>query len=166
MRGIEKRFGGVHALRGVDFDLRRGEVHALLGENGAGKSTLMNILSGVIAPDQGEIRVEGRPVRFASPREAQANGIATIFQELDLVPQLDVAANLFLGHEITTALGQLDHAAHAAGGRGAARRGGRPRRRAPPGGRPRHRPAPAGRDRQGALLRHAASWSWTSRPRR
>src|SRR3954447_24176972 len=107
MRGIEKRFGGVHALRGVDFDLRRGEVHAVLGENGAGKSTLMNILSGVIAPDQGEIRVEGRPVRFASPREAQANGIATIFQELDLVPQLDVAANLFLGHEITTALGQL-----------------------------------------------------------
>src|SRR5204862_5210903 len=81
MRGIEKRFGGVHALRGVDFDLRRGEVHAVLGENGAGKSTLMNILSGVIAPDQGEIRVEGRPVRFASPREAQANGIATIFQE-------------------------------------------------------------------------------------
>src|SRR5689334_12477898 len=73
MRGIEKRFGGVHALRGVDFDLGRGEVHAVLGENGAGKSTLMNILSGVIAPDRGEIRVGGDPVHFASPRDAQAN---------------------------------------------------------------------------------------------
>jgi ribose transport system ATP-binding protein len=108
MRGIEKRFGGVHALRGVDFDLRRGEVHALLGENGAGKSTLMNILSGVIAPDQGTVAVEGRPVRFASPRDAQASGIATIFQELDLVPGLDVAANLFLGHEISRPFGRLD----------------------------------------------------------
>ena len=67
MRGIEKRFGGVQALRGVDFDLRPGEVHALLGENGAGKSTLMNILSGVIAPDHGEIRVGGKPAHFASP---------------------------------------------------------------------------------------------------
>src|ERR1700740_1610838 len=101
MRGIEKRFGGVQALRGVDFDLRPGEVHALLGENGAGKSTLMNILSGVIAPDRGEIRVGGKLVHFPSPREPQANGLATIFQELDLVPRLDVAANLFLGHEPT-----------------------------------------------------------------
>jgi ribose transport system ATP-binding protein len=108
MRGIEKRFGGVQALRGVDFDLRPGEVHALLGENGAGKSTLMNILSGVIAPDRGEIRVAGKPVHFASPRDAQASGIATIFQELDLVPRLDVAANLFLGHELTRLPGRLD----------------------------------------------------------
>jgi ribose transport system ATP-binding protein len=108
MRGIEKRFGGVQALRGVDFDLRPGEVHALLGENGAGKSTLMNILSGVIAPDRGEIRVGGKLVHFTSPREAQANGIATIFQELDLVPRLDVAANLFLGHELTRLSGRLD----------------------------------------------------------
>ena len=108
MRGIEKRFGGVQALRGVDFDLRPGEVHALLGENGAGKSTLMNILSGVIAPDHGEIRVAGKPAHFASPRDAQASGIATIFQELDLVPRLDVAANLFLGHELTRLPGRLD----------------------------------------------------------
>jgi ribose transport system ATP-binding protein len=108
MRGIEKRFGGVQALRGVDFDLRPGEVHALLGENGAGKSTLMNILSGVIAPDRGEIRVAGKPAHFASPRDAQASGIATIFQELDLVPRLDVAANLFLGHELTRLPGRLD----------------------------------------------------------
>jgi ribose transport system ATP-binding protein len=109
MTGIEKRFGGVHALRGVDFDLRAGEVHALLGENGAGKSTLMNILAGVIAPDSGDISVEGAPVRFANPRDAQASGIATIFQELDLVPGLDITANLFLGRELMRA-GRLDNA--------------------------------------------------------
>jgi ribose transport system ATP-binding protein len=109
MSGIEKRFGGVHALRGVDFDLRQGEVHALLGENGAGKSTLMNILAGVIAPDCGDIHVDGAPVRFANPREAQASGIATIFQELDLVPGLDITANLFLGHELMKAGGRLDN---------------------------------------------------------
>ena len=110
MRGIVKSFGGAQALRGVDFDLRRGEVHALLGENGAGKSTLMNILSGVVAPDEGEILVEGAPVRFADPRAAQAAGVAMIFQELDLVPSLDVTANLFLGRELTRA-GVLDRAA-------------------------------------------------------
>jgi ribose transport system ATP-binding protein len=108
MRGIEKRFGGVHALRGVDFDLRAGEVHALLGENGAGKSTLMHILSGVHPPDAGELRVDGTALRLASPREAQAAGIATIFQELDLVPALDIAANLFLGHELMRPGGVLD----------------------------------------------------------
>ncbi|HUZ63378.1 MAG TPA: sugar ABC transporter ATP-binding protein [Acetobacteraceae bacterium] len=108
MRGIEKRFGGVHALRGVDFDLRAGEVHALLGENGAGKSTLMGILSGAVAPDRGEVAIDGMAVRFASPREAQAAGIAMIPQELDLIPGLDIAANLFLGHETLTALGMLD----------------------------------------------------------
>ena len=105
--GIEKRFGGVHALRGVDFDLRAGEVHALLGENGAGKSTLMNVVSGVIAPDRGSVELDGRPVRFAGPRDAQAAGIATIFQELDLIPGLDVAANLFLGREATRFPGLL-----------------------------------------------------------
>ena len=108
MRGIEKRFGGVQALRGVDFDLRAGEVHALLGENGAGKSTLMNILSGVIQPDAGTMTVAGQAVHFADPRAAQASGISTIFQELDLVPGLDVAANLFLGREIGRWLGGLD----------------------------------------------------------
>src|SRR5882724_8879589 len=108
MRNIEKRFGGVQALRGVDFDLRAGEVHALLGENGAGKSTLMNILSGVIQPDAGTISVAGQTAHFADPRAAQASGISTIFQELDLVPGLDVAANLFLGREIGRWLGGLD----------------------------------------------------------
>ena len=110
MHGVVKRFGGVQALRGVDFDLRPGEIHALLGENGAGKSTLMNILSGVIEPDAGEMRIDGLAVRFADPRAAQAAGVATIFQELDLVPSLDVTANLFLGRELTRA-GVLDRAA-------------------------------------------------------
>jgi len=109
MRGVVKTFGGVQALRGVDFDLRRGEVHALLGENGAGKSTLMNILSGVVEPDEGEILIDGQPARFNDPRAAQAAGVATIFQELDLVPSLDVTANLFLGRELTRA-GVLDRA--------------------------------------------------------
>src|SRR6185437_9215648 len=74
MRGVTKSFGGAQALRGVDFDLNRGEIHALLGENGAGKSTLMNILSGAIAPDGGEMRLEGELVRFADPRAAQTAG--------------------------------------------------------------------------------------------
>ena len=110
MRGVVKRFGGVQALRGVDFDLDRGEIHALLGENGAGKSTLMNILSGVIEPDEGDMRIEGASARFADPRAAQGAGVATIFQELDLVPGLDVTANLFLGRELTRA-GVLDRPA-------------------------------------------------------
>jgi ribose transport system ATP-binding protein len=99
-RGTAKSFGGARALRGVDFTLHGGEVHALLGENGAGKTTLMNILSGAHTPDEGDIAIDGKSVRFADPREAQAAGIATIYQELDLVPSLDVAANLFLGHEL------------------------------------------------------------------
>ncbi len=102
MRGIEKRFGGVRALRGVDFDLKAGEVHVLLGENGAGKSTLMSVLSGVITPDQGTIALAGQEVRFANPREAHAAGVVMIPQELDLVPGLDIAANLFLGGERLT----------------------------------------------------------------
>jgi len=108
MLGVQKRFGGVHALRGVDFDLTAGEVHVLLGENGAGKSTLMGVLSGAIAPDEGTVVVGGHSVRFASPREAHAAGIAMIPQELDLVPGLDIAANLFLGNE-RTRTGVLDH---------------------------------------------------------
>lgn len=108
MRGIEKRFGGVHALKGVDFNLHAAEVHAVLGENGAGKSTLMNVLSGVVVPDSGSVEIDGAPVSFASPREAQAAGIAMIPQELDLVPGLDIASNLFLGHEMLTSFRTLD----------------------------------------------------------
>ena len=109
--GAVKHFGGAQALRGVDFDLKAGEIHALLGENGAGKSTLINLVSGVFSPDDGVIRIDGNPVKFASPRQAQAAGIATIFQELDLVPRLDVAANLFLGRELMRPGGMLDSAA-------------------------------------------------------
>ena len=108
LRGIQKRFGGVHALRGVDFDLAAGEVHVLLGENGAGKSTLMGVLSGAVAPDAGELRLDGSVRQFASPRDAHAAGIAMIPQELDLVPGLDIAANLFLGQELSRA-GVLGH---------------------------------------------------------
>jgi ribose transport system ATP-binding protein len=109
MRGIEKRFGGIHALKGVDFDLHSGEAHVLLGENGAGKSTLMNILSGNIAPDSGDIRLSGTSAHFSGPAEAHTAGIAMIPQELDLVPGLDIAANLFLGNEERTAWGTLAH---------------------------------------------------------
>lgn len=97
MRGITKRFPGVVALHDVDFDLAGGEVHVLLGENGAGKSTLIKILAGAYHPDQGEIRLAGRPVRIDSAIAAQRLGIATIYQEFNLVPALTVAENIFLG---------------------------------------------------------------------
>ncbi|MFE9873218.1 sugar ABC transporter ATP-binding protein [Micromonospora sp. NPDC005686] len=111
--GVAKRFGGVTALDGVDFDVRAGEVHALLGENGAGKSTLINILSGVVTDYDGEVTVDGAPVRFTGPAAAQAAGIATIHQELDLVPGLSVADNLVLGREPRTRLRTLDRRAAA-----------------------------------------------------
>ena len=88
----------MHAVDGVSFDVRPGEVHALLGENGAGKSTLIKIMSGVQHADSGELRVDGKPRRFASPREARGAGIATVHQELLLFPELTVAENIFLGH--------------------------------------------------------------------
>jgi ABC-type sugar transport system ATPase subunit len=97
LRGVRKRFGGVEALRGVDLDLEAGEVHALVGENGAGKSTLMKVLSGAHAPDAGEVRVDGAPVRLGSVANARRAGIAMVYQELTLVPDLTVAENLALG---------------------------------------------------------------------
>jgi ABC-type sugar transport system ATPase subunit len=93
-RRIDKSFDGAPALRGVDFDLAEGEVHALLGENGAGKSTLSKIFAGVLTPDEGEICVRGSPVEIASPMHAQRLGIGMVFQELDLFPHLSVAENL------------------------------------------------------------------------
>jgi len=99
MRAIAKRFPGVLALEGVDFDLRRGEVHVLVGENGAGKSTLMKILSGAYRPDGGTICIDGCPVQFAGPRDAIALGIGTIYQEFTLLPPFSVAENIFLGRE-------------------------------------------------------------------
>lgn len=100
MRNIVKRFPGVLALEDVNFDVRRGEVHALIGENGAGKSTLMKILSGVYTRDGGEIIFKGHPVHFSNPRQAQDAGITTIYQELNLIPQLSVTENIFLGSEL------------------------------------------------------------------
>lgn len=99
MRGICKAFGPVKVLEAVDFSVQGGEVHALMGENGAGKSTLMKILSGVYQADAGEIRVNGQPVTIRSTGDAEAHGIAIIHQELNLIPQLSVMENLFLGRE-------------------------------------------------------------------
>jgi simple sugar transport system ATP-binding protein len=98
-REVTKRFGRVIALRGVSFNLRAGEVHAIVGDNGAGKSTLIKILSGVIQPTSGEILIDGSPVSLASPREARAHGIETVYQDLALANHLDASANLFLGRE-------------------------------------------------------------------
>ncbi|HVY98352.1 MAG TPA: sugar ABC transporter ATP-binding protein [Dongiaceae bacterium] len=117
LSGISKSFGPVKVLKDVGFDVRPGEVHALLGENGAGKSTLIKIMAGVISPDGGEMKVNGRPVRFASPREAAAHGIATVYQELLLFPELTVAENIYLGHAPKTRLGTLDWPAMRAGAR-------------------------------------------------
>ncbi|HUU95359.1 MAG TPA: sugar ABC transporter ATP-binding protein [Phycisphaerae bacterium] len=99
MSGISKSFGAIRALKQVDFDLRAGEVHVLAGENGAGKSTLIKILGGVHQPEEGQIHLRGRLLRFHSPREAAAEGVAIIHQELSLVPAMSVADNIFLGHE-------------------------------------------------------------------
>src|SRR3712207_5806046 len=99
MRGIVKEFPGVRALDGVDLDVAAGEVHCLLGQNGAGKSTLIKVLAGAHRPDAGEIHWDGRPAEFGSPQAADRAGIATIYQELDLVPGMSVAENVFLGHE-------------------------------------------------------------------
>ena len=107
--GIEKSFPGVRALSGVGLRVRAGRLVALLGENGAGKSTLMNILAGVFPADAGEIRLDGRPVRFASPLEAQTHGIGIVFQELSLIPYLTVAENIYLGREPRTAAGLIDY---------------------------------------------------------
>ncbi len=97
--GVTKRFGGVVAVEGVGFDVRPGEVHALVGENGAGKSTLMKIVDGLYSPDEGVLEVGGEAASFSSPRDAEASGIAMIPQELDLFPELSVAENLFVGRK-------------------------------------------------------------------
>jgi ribose transport system ATP-binding protein len=105
--GITKSFGGVRALRGVDLEVRAGEVHALLGENGAGKSTLIKILSGVHASDEGTIEIDGRQVAFGDPKQSRDAGIAVVYQDLSLVESLSVGANLLLGREPLTRFGFL-----------------------------------------------------------
>src|SRR5262245_60953853 len=107
LRGVAKRFGGVQALDGVDFDLRAGEVHALLGENGAGKSTLIKVLGGIVTPDAGTALIDGRPVAVRDVADADRLGIRLIHQELSLAPNLSVAENLYLGRE-PTRFGLLD----------------------------------------------------------
>lgn len=106
---VTKRFHAVRALTDVSFEVARGELHAICGENGAGKSTLMKILSGVLTDYDGAVELEGTPLRLTGPRDAEAHGISIIHQELNLVAALSVAANIFLGRELRTALGLLDH---------------------------------------------------------
>jgi len=99
MKNITKTFPGVKALDKVDFSLKKGEVHALVGENGAGKSTLMKVLNGIHPRDEGKIILKGEPVEFENTKEAQKAGLAIIHQELELIPYLNVAENIFLGRE-------------------------------------------------------------------
>ena len=108
MTGIGKSFPGVTALDGVDIEVGRGEILALLGENGAGKSTLMKILVGVHQPDQGEIYIDGQKVTIQNPRQAQDLGISIIYQEFNLIPYLSVAENIFLGREPRVIRGIID----------------------------------------------------------
>ncbi|MCI9679881.1 MAG: sugar ABC transporter ATP-binding protein [Lachnospiraceae bacterium] len=100
MKGIDKSFPGVHALDHVDLEVRKGEVHALMGENGAGKSTLMKVLTGIYSKDEGTITYEGREVEFSNPRAAQDAGIVIVHQELNMLGHLTVAQNIFIGREI------------------------------------------------------------------
>src|ERR671932_587612 len=111
LRGITKQFPGVLANDHIDFDLRRGEVHALLGENGAGKSTLMNIVYGLYSADEGQILVNGKPVQFHSPHDAIANGVGMVHQHFMLIPVMTVAENIVLANEPRHAGLLLDTAA-------------------------------------------------------
>ncbi|MEK6294585.1 MAG: ATP-binding cassette domain-containing protein, partial [Paraburkholderia tropica] len=97
--GLSRTFPGVRALDRVDFRLFPGEIHTLMGQNGAGKSTLINVLTGVHEPEAGEIRLAGQAVRFATPQEAEAAGIQTLYQEVNLCPNLSVAENIFAGRQ-------------------------------------------------------------------
>lgn len=117
LTGIGKRFGGVTALENVEFSLQRGEIHGLVGENGAGKSTLMKIIAGVHADFEGEMSLNGTPVRFGSPREARDHGIGMVHQELATVPTVSVAENVFMGAPPMTRWGTVDWRAMRRGAR-------------------------------------------------
>ena len=108
VRGLRKTFPGVVALDAVDFDVKAGEVHALLGANGAGKSTLIKIVAGLYPPDAGEITLLDRPVNFMSAADAMAAGVSVIYQDFALIPYLSVAENIFLGSEILGSFGLVD----------------------------------------------------------
>lgn len=107
MQNIHKAFGTNQVLKGVDFELKDGEVHALMGENGAGKSTMMNVLTGLHLKDEGVIRIDGKETYFHNPKEAEQNGITFIHQELNIWPEMTVLENLFIGKEIKTSFGLL-----------------------------------------------------------
>jgi simple sugar transport system ATP-binding protein len=116
LSNITKHFGAIHALMGVDLNLEHGEALGLMGDNGAGKSTLVKVIAGNFHPTEGEIRIEGKPVRFAKPAEARAEGVEVVYQDLALANNLSAAANVFLGREIKKGFGPfrwLDHAAMA-----------------------------------------------------
>ncbi len=98
--GLAKSYGRVEALRGADFELRRGEILAVIGDNGAGKSTLIGCLSGAVIPDSGQLFLDGQPVSFKDPLHAKASGIETVYQTLAVSPALDIASNIFLGREL------------------------------------------------------------------
>ena len=99
-RGLVKRYGHVTALDGADFELRAGEILAVIGDNGAGKSSLIKVLSGATIPDEGEILLDGQPVQFRSPLDARRAGIETVYQDLAVAPAMTIAENLFLGREV------------------------------------------------------------------
>src|SRR5947199_4218090 len=99
IRGLTRSFPGVKALQGVDFTVRSGEVHALMGENGAGKSTLIKVLTGVVPRDAGTIQFAGQLINPRSPKEAEALGLSTVYQEVNLIPHLSVAENICLGRQ-------------------------------------------------------------------
>ena len=107
-RGITKNFGGTRALDRVDFAVRAGEVHALVGENGAGKSTLMKIISGALRPDSGSIHLNGSPIDLDNPHHALRLGISIVHQQSNLIPDLTVAENIFLGRMPVTRFGLVD----------------------------------------------------------
>lgn len=109
VNGISKMFPGVLALDNVDLNLKKGEVHALVGENGAGKSTLMHILGGIHKPNSGEITLEGKKIKFSNPVDAQKNGLSIVFQELSLTAELSVAENIFVNRQPKNGLGLINH---------------------------------------------------------
>ena len=163
LRGITKRFGSLVANDAIDFELRRGEIHALLGENGAGKSTLMNVLYGLYQPDEGEILLDGEPVEIDSPRQAIDLGIGMVHQHFMLVPVMTVAENLVLGAEPRN--GPLLDYKRGGPAHARALRALRARRRPRRAGRgPRRRRAAARGDPARAVPRRRRSSSSTSRP--
>jgi simple sugar transport system ATP-binding protein len=112
LRDVAKYFGSVQALEGISLAVRNREVLCLLGDNGAGKSTLIKILSGVYRPDRGQMLLDGKPVRFGSPREALDRGIATVFQDLSMVPLMSITRNFFMGREPVTGRGPFQRIRH------------------------------------------------------